>query len=123
MSGIELEYVQEMILWDACDIANASLPDVVTNALERGDSSYVAGDVFHPSQSQSLKGGLCLEIDPGIVRALSPELMQELRELMVKSLQKAIIKNKEQFVGLILGEARQGRIYFDRFPQGDPRLF
>ncbi len=40
-----------------------------------------------------------------------------------QGLQRAILQHKDLFVGLILGEARQGRNYFDRWPQTPITLF
>jgi hypothetical protein len=38
-----------------------------------------------------------------------------LREIGREAMKEALVKNQFQLVGLMLGEARQGRNYFDRF--------
>lgn len=39
------------------------------------------------------------------------------------AIQQAIVKNKNEFVGLILGEAKAGRNYFMRWDQAPTQLF
>lgn len=126
-----VELAQLGILKDAAQIANQMYqqefdPGVQPTAWRPGRfkapprerEAFIFGDVFRPDPIQSEKGGLTLTIDPHLIQHLSVQQQNRLREIGRTALRKAIIKNKETFVGIILGEARAGRNYFDRF---DPR--
>jgi hypothetical protein len=77
------------------------------------------GSPFREAEVKSTKGGLCLDYDEGLL-ILSPEEERErVQEVMTRigtdAILQALSEKKDLFVGLILGEARKGRNYFDRF--------
>jgi hypothetical protein len=114
--AIELEYVQHMLLFDAADIANQQIPHEDLR-LRNGQPARLHGEVFRADPVRSTKGGLCLSVDTVTANSLSKASIKRLHELGVQSMRKALVQNKEQFVGVLVGEARQGRNYFDRFVQ------
>jgi hypothetical protein len=78
-----------------------------------------SGEVFRPWPGRSSLGGLCLTVDPQIMEILDDEERELFRIIALEAVRKAIIKNQDKFVGLIIGEARHNRNYFDRFvPEG-----
>lgn len=127
------QLVHLAILKDAADIANqryAEEFDVANIGWRRGRfdpkmrKALVSGILFRPDEVQSQKGGLCLSIDEGVAQSLDPEERERVREIGKKAIKQALVKNQSAFVGLILGEARQGRNYFDRFDSPDQlRMF
>ena len=130
-----VELVHLAILKDAAEIANADyaatdwevkLPTYQTGRFKAPPhrrEGYVFGQLFRADPVQSTKGGLTLSIDPFIFQQLDSEQQQRLREIGKEAIRKSLVKNKRLFVGLILGEARQGRNYFDRFdPPAQLRL-
>jgi hypothetical protein len=63
------------------------------------------------------EGRLVLEITEEYQGA--PERVKERwREIAVQAIQEAIIHHQELFAGLILGEAKQGRNYFNQWGAG-----
>jgi hypothetical protein len=77
------------------------------------------GKPFREAEVKSAKGGLCLDYDEGLV-ILSPEDQREaiqdvMKRIGTDAILQALSEKKDLFVGLILGEARKGRNYFDRF--------
>ena len=120
MPLIEIEYVQHMILIEAAEVANRKAAQ--EQDIEKGGfvptedrTGFVSGEIFRPDPVQSRKGGLCLSIDPIVFDAYPKTMQARLREIGREAMKEALVNNQEQFVGLILGEARQGRNYFDRF--------
>jgi hypothetical protein len=122
---MEVEYVHHMLLIEAADIANQKLSEEVATEKDFGaDIGLPPGEAFRPDPLASKKGGLCLTIDPSITLMRKPETIQRLHEIGVEAVRQALVKNQEQFVGLILGDARKRRNYFDRFdPNPQTRLF
>jgi hypothetical protein len=104
----KVEDVHREILRDAAAIANQKLTTDVNF------STTLMGEVFRPDPIRSNKGGLCLSLEEQ-VRSLDPEQIQVLHQIGAQAIRQALLRNKEKFVGLILGDARQGRNYFDRF--------
>lgn len=102
------ELVHLAILKDAADIANeravadSRLPEVVS------------GQIFRPAPLRSRRGGLALSLTAGFER-LPPAKLRLLHEIGSQGVRESILKNKREFVGLILGHARQGVNYFDRY--------
>jgi hypothetical protein len=127
MGRIEVEYVQHMILLDAADIANRKAAQ--EHGIEKGGfepdeakTSFVNGELFRADPVQSRKGGLALSIDPVVFDSYNAKMKSRLREIGKEAIKEALVNNQEQFVGLILGEAREGRNYFDRFVQIDQQI-
>lgn len=130
MARIEVEYVQHLILLEAADLANrkaAQEQGIEKSGFEPDETrtQFVNGELFRADPVQSRKGGLALSIDPFVFASFSRPMQARLREIGKESIKEALVNNQEQFVGLILGEAREGRSYFDRFIQPDQqtRLF
>lgn len=67
-------------------------------------------------------GSLCLEIVEEFQGAPDP-VKKRYRQAAVRGIQNAIMENADVFAGLILGEAKAGRSYFDRWPQVPTQLF
>lgn len=86
---------------------------------------WASGEVFRADPSRSEKGGLCLSVNEGLVHSMDQEQIMQMHQIGRSAIQWAIVKNKQHFVGLIVGEAREGRNYFSRFPtrEGQYRLF
>lgn len=131
-----LDFVHLAILKDAAQIANeayfAEFDPAKPQAWRPGRfkappgerRTMAFGEVFRADPVQSEKGGLTLSVDRHIFERLDSEQQFRIREIGKSAIKQSIIKNKNSFVGLILGEARQGRNYFDRFNQSDQlRLF
>lgn len=77
------------------------------------------GSPFREAEIKSNKGGLCLDYDEALV-ILSPEedreaIQEVMKRIGTDAILQALAEKKDLFVGLILGEARKGRNYFDRF--------
>lgn len=102
------ELVHLAILKDAAEIANVMaveddrLPEIV------------AGGPFNPAPLRSRRGGLALALTPGTER-MAPEKLAVLREVGVAAVHRSLMKNQREFVGLVLGHAKHGVNYFDRF--------
>jgi hypothetical protein len=102
------ELVHLAILKDAAEIASveavndARLPEIV------------GGAVFSATPLRSRRGGLALSLTRGMER-LPAEKRTILNEIAVRAVKRSILKNQREFVGLIIGHARQGANYFDRF--------
>lgn len=100
------ELVHLAILKDAAQIAND-----LAGADERLEKITPGMGVFKPAPLQSKRGGLALSIDPG----WRGKELRVLNEIGVQAVRQSILKNPREFVGLILGHARKGVNYFDRF--------
>ena len=109
MPTMEIEYVHHMIVADAADIANRNL------GVEPGFQNY-RGTVFNPDPAERYeRGGLALVLDPGITQTLTDDQIARLHKIGRDALQEAILQNGEALARLILGFARRGENYFDRF--------
>jgi hypothetical protein len=115
MAKYEVEYVHHLILLDAEDIANQELALASANNVDLSDY-FGTSQIFKADPLLSEKGGLCLSVDPIHTMGRSPEVLSILHEIGRKAIRKSLLKNQEQFVGLILGHARLGENYFSRFP-------
>jgi hypothetical protein len=123
-----LDLVHLAILQDAADIANRRVREVFAdlapkptfyrpgrfNPETRGKRPFY-GDIFRADPAQSEKGGMCLSMDPKLVETLDDDMLVELHRIGKGAIRDAISKNGSLFVGLMVGEAREGRNYFDRF--------
>lgn len=132
-----VDQVHDTILETAARIANrmyVELQDVgyinyapgerfnVERRAARG--GMVSGQVFRPDRGRSEKSGLCLSLDESIVQGRTEEEIIELHEIGKAAIIEAITRwHPDLFAGLIVGEARQGRNYFDRKKFQQQRLF
>ena len=90
--------------------------EIIANRLyEESRSGFGQGQIFRADPIQSTKGGLCLSIDEVVAESLDQDEVVEAHQIGVEAIRQSILKNYESFVGLILGDARNGRNYFDRF--------
>jgi hypothetical protein len=122
-----VDLVHLAILKDAADIANRKIAEagvVGTRAQPRAGQRFDAearkkrrpqGQVFRPDPIQSHRGGLCLSLDPMITEKLDYVSLLQLHEIGRNAIREAIMLNRNAFAGLIVGETRAGRNYFDRF--------
>lgn len=110
-----VEEVHEILCDSAVRIAN----DLATNDM-RIPKRY-RGPVFRNGSPYN-QGRLVLEITEEYYTA-SARTKKIYRALAQQAIRAAIFKNKELFAGLILGEARAGRNYFDRWDQAPTVLF
>jgi hypothetical protein len=85
--------------------------------------TWARGEVFRADPLQSTKGGLCLSVNEAITLTMTPEDIQILHRVGRDSLRWSLTKNKDKFMGLIVGEAKQGRDYFARFPHAETEQF
>lgn len=109
-----VEEVHMLLLHEAADWANREYQ-------VRDQTGEAPGEIFAPNPLASEKGGLCLTLDPAFVATRTPVQLEDLHELGSEAIQRALADHRDIFVGLIVGEARQGRNYFDRF-NSDPQL-
>lgn len=130
------DLVHLAILKDAAEIANQQFAleygsDADPARWKRGRfekppherETIVYGDLFRPDPIQSEKGGLCLSIDPRIAQGMPPEQRKRVHEIGRNAIKQSLVKNRQVFIGLIIGEARAGRNYFDNFDQQDQLRF
>jgi hypothetical protein len=102
------ELVHLAILKDAAEaastraVADPRLPEIVS------------GQVYRPAPLRSRRGGLALSLISGLER-LPPAKIRILHEIGRQGVRESILKNRREFVGLILGHAREGVNYFDRY--------
>lgn len=85
----------------------------------RNPHRRIHGEIFRPDPVQSEGGGLSLSVDPLVTSTMTDEEIEELHEVGVYAVKSAIKQHPHLIAGLILGEARQGRNYFDRFKHND----
>ena len=103
------ELVHLAILKDAADIGNMRVADRASEFPQ-----LVAGGAFVPAPLKSRRGGLALGLRSGLEH-LPPDQIKKLHQIGVQAVRESLMKNQREFVGLILGEARRGRNYFQRF--------
>lgn len=106
MALYSVEEAHHIILIDAEDLANHKIQTLGWN---------VTGKLFRFDPVRSERAGLTLSMDKIIAESLNNEQIKEARAIAMEAIKRALIKNKEPFVGLIVGDARQGRNYFDRY--------
>jgi hypothetical protein len=109
---ISVEYAHHVIIGDAEDIANHEIQALGWN---------VSGKLFRFDPAQSERAGLTMSMDKVIAETLTEDQIKQARAIGLKAIRQSLIKNKEGFVGLIVGDARQGRNYFDRYKTEEER--
>lgn len=117
---MEVQEIHHIILGEAADIANREI------SIEPGFELY-QGEIFRPdpvTRDDGL-GGLALVLDDSVTKTLNPGQIRRLHEIGRDSVRQALLQNREGFVGLIVGHARKGENYFDRFirPNQQTSLF
>jgi hypothetical protein len=135
-AGTTVDLVHLAILKDAEEIANRRFAEEFNidvdspwkpgrfSAENRGDVRFAAGRIFRADPIRSDMGGLCLSVDEATIIAASDEQVDRIHQIGTEAIRDAIIINSNSFIGLILGDARQGNNYFDRYPQeAQTRLF
>lgn len=124
-----VELVHSAILRDAADLANAEVANrfVLPNPRRapgttrfdpRNRQPRFSGMVFRPDPVRSRKGGLSLSIEEAVMINMTDQEKAELKSIGRDAIHKAIKRNKRAFIGLILGKARKGENYFDRYKSG-----
>lgn len=73
------------------------------------------GSVFREASGRSTRGGLAIELMPGLEMILNEQQLETLHQIGKEAMHSAIMQNEDLFVGAILGELREGRNYFNRF--------
>jgi hypothetical protein len=110
-----VEEIHERICEDASWLAN--------DAISKDDRiPYKWGGYVIQNMSPYNDGQLSLAISDEY-RDANPKIKKLYREHATEGLRKAIVKNQELFVGMIFGEAREGRNYFNRWQQAPTQLF
>lgn len=131
------ELVHLAILKDAEDIANRRFAeefDIGADSPWRPgrfsappgerDRAFASGRIYRADSARSEKGGLCLSVDEVTINAADQDKIDRIHQIGMEAIHESILLNRNSFVGLIIGEAREGRNYFDRFPsEGQTRLF
>lgn len=81
--------------------------------------------VFRADPRRSQRGGLTLSVDEMKWDSLSKRKQKEYRGIGKRAMHEAIVEFKDEFVGLIIGDAREGKNYFERFiaPEEQVKLF
>lgn len=124
-----VEEVHQTILETAASIANRALIEQndpsrqsylpgerfnVDARRERG--GLTSGQIFRADPVQSTRGGLCLSLDELTTKGKTKQEVLELHAIGIAAIHEAITRwHPDLFAGLILGEAKEGRNYFDRF--------
>lgn len=107
----DVEHLQRRLLQKAAQIANT--------AADRPPEALDAGEVFRETNNRSGDGYLTLSFVAGVLHGVEEprrtELVSTLREIGVRSVRQAIAESPEIVGALILGSAKQGANYFDRF--------
>ncbi len=106
-----IEGIHKVILRTAAGIANR---DIVNHPELAEFQVGGTGEVFFEATNRSTGGGLALGIEPGFLQA-DPKKVTKLRQVGLSAIKQAIRQHPDLFGSLILGEAKQGRNYFDRF--------
>jgi hypothetical protein len=87
----------------------------------RKRSGFVSGEIFRADPGRSQKGGLALSIEPALVQSADPVRVAHLRTIARDAIHEALRRKGALLVGLIIGERRAGRDYFERFRTDDIR--
>lgn len=121
-----VDEVHGTILETAAQIANRTLRELEDVSarygpgqrfnIDRRRKLFGAGDVFRADGARSEKGGLCLSLDELVVKGRSPEEIEALHEIGREAIKESITRwHPDLFAGLIVGLARKGENYFDRY--------
>lgn len=106
--------VHFIICEQAVDIANQKINDTKIANKWKGtpiqNNSQYAGD------------GLSLIVAPEY-QSCPPRVREIYTTNATQALRQAIANNQEKFVGMVFGEAKAGRNYFDRWQQAPVHLF
>lgn len=74
----------------------------------------LGNEVYRPSSEDTLERSISLTWDQALDQS-PPEVIDELRRVGEQAIHDSIVENKDLFVGLILGHARNGDNYFELF--------
>lgn len=107
--------VHEMIMDLAVEIANAAITADTTIPRKFRGPALMNGSPYH-------EGQLVLLVTEEYQGA-GDRVKRKYHRHGVTAVKRAIMHNRNAFAGLILGEAKAGRNYFDRWPQNPTRLF
>jgi hypothetical protein len=114
LSDTTVSEVHERICDTAVEIANEKTLDPSFPKKWRGPV-FMNGSPYN-------EGRLVLEITEEYQGA--PERVKKRwREIAVQAIQEAIVQHQKLFAGLILGEAKRGRNYFNQWEQAPTQLF
>jgi hypothetical protein len=123
----KVELVHRAILEEAAAIANRR---AATEGIEppqrrmaagarfkagRKRSGFVSGEVFRADPGRSRKGGLALSIEPALITGADQARISHLQQIARDAIKEALGRKGGLLVGLIIGERRAGRDYFERF--------
>lgn len=104
--------LHDRLIQAAADIANKNLPDEYKSW----------GPIFAPVPSTNT---LSLTVQNGMPYIMTlpdrEKRVKALRKLAAKSVKEALLENRELVAGLIVGYARQGENYFDRYSREEPQ--
>jgi hypothetical protein len=108
------------ILRDAIEFAEAQATKEGIGMVRR------RGRRFDPANNQYRRGllvaypdeGLVIRINPAYMVSMSAEHKTRLKKITRQAIKRSIKKNQKLFVALILGDARRGKNYFERFQPG-----
>lgn len=81
----------------------------------RNPQNIAQGEVFRPDAVKSQKGGLAISVDPMVTHDMTKEEVRELHDLARVSMRRSVKENERLVAGIVVGEARKGRNYFNRF--------
>lgn len=80
---------------------------------------YPSGEAFFPTPHRSRKGGLCLSYDPlalaGLKGSERGRFVRLMRGIGTRAMNRTLRENADVIARLVVGEARAGRNYLDRF--------
>lgn len=110
-----VEEVHDLLCEDAMKLGN----NMVDNdpAIPR----KYKGPVFRNGSPYN-DGRLVLEITEEY-QTVPDRIKAQYRTIAANAIRMAVMQNQDVFVGMIFGEARSGRNYFDRWTQAPERLF
>lgn len=117
ITSTTVEEVHEIICDDAVRIAN----DSIANDFNLGKKWRGGHPVWRNGVPYN-EGRLVIEITEEYQSA-GPRIKDIFREHGMRAIRQAILKHGELFAGMVFGEARAGRNYFNRHDPTPTRLF
>lgn len=115
IANTTVEEIHEHICDTAVEIANARASADTRLARKWRGGPFMNGSPYN-------NGALVLEIVEEYRSA--PEKVQRIyADIAVSAIHSAIVHHQDLWIGLLLGEAKNSRNYFDRWQQAPTRLF
>lgn len=115
LTSTSVEEIHDIISDTAVDIAH----DIVEQ--DTNIPRKFKGHVFRNGSPYN-DGGLCLEITEEF-RGATDKVKARYQHAAMLAIRRSVVYHQDLFVGMIFGEARAGRNYFQRWQQAPTQLF